>query len=68
MATTSDPKIKWAKVLTAEEGKQLVDRQTRRYFNMSADEFIAVWNTGVFDNDPRPEVAHVAMLIPFATP
>ncbi len=53
--------------LTAEEGKKLLDRQARRYFQISGDEFIAKWEAGAFDDedDERPEVMRVAMLIPF---
>ena len=53
--------------VSAEEGRAILDRAARRYLNMSADEFIAAWNAGRFDDDPdRPEVMRVATLLPFA--
>lgn len=54
------------KELTREEGWGLLDKQARRYLDMSAEEFIEAWEAGQFDADPdRPEVMHVAMLLPF---
>jgi hypothetical protein len=53
--------------LSTEEGWAMLDRQARRYLNMSAEDFIAAWESGAFDDDPdRPEVMRVALLIPFA--
>lgn len=53
--------------VSAEEGHTILDRAARRYLGMSAEEFIAAWNAGKFDDDPdRPEVMRVAMLLPFA--
>jgi hypothetical protein len=55
------------KELTLEEGRVLLDKQARRYLNMSGDEFVKRWEAGEFDDDPdRPEIMRVAMLIPFA--
>ena len=55
------------KEVSAEEGHAILDRAARRYLNMSAEEFIAAWNAGQFDDNPdRPEVMRVAMLLPFA--
>jgi hypothetical protein len=54
------------KELSLEEGRRLLDKQARRYLNMSGDEFIKKWESGEFDDDPdRPEVMEVAMLLPF---
>lgn len=50
--------------LTREEGLAILDRQARRYLNMSGDEFIRAWDAGEFADDPdRPEVMRVAFLI-----
>ena len=55
-----------ARVVSREEGRALVDRQARRYFNMSGEEFIRAWESGQFDDPDGPNVMRVAMLIPFA--
>ena len=52
--------------LTREEGWQILDEQARRSLGMSAEEFVRAWNAGEFDNPDRPEVMHVAMLLPLA--
>jgi hypothetical protein len=44
--------------LDAQEGRQLLDRQARRYLGMSAEEFAEAWDRGA-------DVARVAMLLPF---
>lgn len=55
------------RVLDREQGKALLDRQARRYLDMSGDEFVRAWRAGEFDDDPdQPEIMRVAMLIPFA--
>lgn len=54
--------------LDKDEGMALLDRQARRYLDMSGEEFLRAWESGEFDDDPdRPEVIRVAMLIPFAS-
>ena len=54
------------KELSLEEGRKLLDKQARRYLNMSGDDFIKKWEAGEFDDNPdRPEVMEVAMLLPF---
>ena len=53
--------------LTIEEGRNLLDKQARRYLNMSGGEFIKKWEAGEFGGDSdRPEVMRLVMLIPFA--
>jgi hypothetical protein len=52
--------------LSDEEGRRLFDRAARRYLNMSGEEFLRRWDAGELDEDDRPEVTTVAMLIPFA--
>lgn len=66
MAVINEPETK-AHEVSAEEGREIVDRAARRYLNMSGEEFVAAWDGGAFDSDPdRPEVMRVAMLLPFA--
>lgn len=62
MATVAEPAKE--QELSRDEGYALLDRQARRYLNMSADEFLQAWESGQFgDNPDRPEVMRVAMLI-----
>ena len=49
------------------EGYKILDRQARRYFDMSGEEFMHAWNSGELDDYPdQSRVTFVAMLIPFA--
>ena len=67
MATTVHSRNGQIRELTREEGLALLDREARRYLQMSAEEFIRAWEAGEFDDDPdRPDVMYVAMLLPFA--
>jgi hypothetical protein len=67
MATTAPTTNGQVRELTREEGLALLDRETRRYLQISAEEFIRAWEAGEFDEDPdRPDVMYVAMLLPFA--
>jgi hypothetical protein len=51
--------------LTQDEAYALLDREARRYLGMSAQDFIAAWESGQFDRDPdQPDVMYVAMLLP----
>ncbi len=53
--------------LSNEEGRELFDRQARRYLNMSGDEFIRRWEAGEFNDGPEnPAVVRLVMLLPFA--
>jgi hypothetical protein len=55
------------RMLTCEEGRDLLERQTRRFLGMSAEEFVEAWESGVFDDNPDlPGLINLAMLIPFA--
>ena len=55
------------KIITKEEGMQILDQEARRLFNMSGKEFMDAWESGEFDDDPDgPGVMRVAMLIPLA--
>lgn len=60
--TTSSP----YEYVTARRGRALLDRQARRYLNMSGAEFRAAFRAGTIDSPDRPEVVRVAMLLPFA--
>jgi hypothetical protein len=51
--------------LDAREGRELLDRQARRYLGMSGVEFMRAWERGELDPDRDPHVARVSMLIPF---
>lgn len=52
--------------VTPEEGFALLDRAARRHLHIGAEEFIADWHAGKFDNAERSEIMTVAMLLPFA--
>lgn len=53
--------------LTLEEGRALVDRLARRHLGMSGEKFIRAWEAGELDAQAeRPEVVHLAMLLPLA--
>jgi hypothetical protein len=51
--------------LDAREGHELLDRQARRYLGMTAAEFRRAWEAGELDPEADPNVARVAMLLPF---
>jgi len=48
-----------------ESGIALLDRQARKYLDMSGPEFIRQYRSGEIDSD-RSDVIRVAMLLPFA--
>ena len=57
--------------ITKEEGREMLDRQARKYLGISGDEFIERWDAGFYDDpDDRtkndPEVMALGMFIPFA--
>lgn len=61
----AEAESKGMKVLTKDEAWEMFDREARRYFDMSGEDFISAWESGGFDNDPDgPNVMWVAMLIP----
>ncbi|MCC6179345.1 MAG: hypothetical protein IT305_28900 [Chloroflexi bacterium] len=54
------------RVLTRDQGLDLLDLRARHYLNMSGAEFMEAWKAGKFnDCADRPEVTRVAMLLPF---
>ena len=53
--------------LTLEEGRALVDRLARRRLGMSVDASVRAWEAGKLDEHAeRPEIVHLAMLLPLA--
>lgn len=52
-------------VVTEEQGHTLFDGVARRFLGVSGAEFLAKWDRGDYEEDDRPEVTHVVMLIPF---
>ncbi len=65
MATTAGAKNERITFVDGEGWKKLLDEQTRRYFDMSADDFIAKCKTGAFgDPDDDERVMWLAMLLP----
>lgn len=67
-ARTEDNEIR---EITKEEGREMLDRQTRKYLGISADEFIELWDSGYYDDpDDRakngPEIMRLGMLSRFA--
>jgi hypothetical protein len=53
------------KILTAKEGRQLIDERARRFLNMSGEEFRRRYEAGELDPD-NDNVLRVAMLLPLA--
>ena len=51
--------------LTQDQAFDLFDRESKRYLNMSAQEFIGAWETSKFDNPDQPDIMYIAMLLPF---
>jgi hypothetical protein len=51
--------------LDPREGRELLDRQARRYLGMSGEEFVRAWDREELDPDHDPSVARISMLIPF---
>lgn len=47
------------------EGREMLDRASRRWLNLSREEFIAKWDNGDYMDDERLGVQQVAMLLPF---
>jgi hypothetical protein len=57
--------------ISKEEGREMLDAQTRKYLGISADEFIRRWDSGYYDDpDDRtkngPEVMRLGILSRFA--
>ncbi len=52
--------------ITRAEGVVLLDRQARKYLNMSGEEFRRKFRSGELTYDDHPDVVRVAMIIPLA--
>jgi len=52
--------------ITREEGQAILDEQARRSLGMSGADFARAWRAGKIKDPDRPEVMHVAMLLPLA--
>lgn len=52
--------------VTAKRGRDLLDRQARRYLGMSGAQFKAAYRAGTIPDPDRSDVIRVAMLLPFA--
>lgn len=48
------------------KGAEILDRQARKYLNMSGAEFARQYRAGTLDDPDRPEVIRVALLLPLA--
>ncbi len=65
MAMTTEKPVR--REISRTDGRALLDKQARRYLNISGDEFMYQWDAGRFiDNPDRPEVMRVAMLLDLA--
>lgn len=52
--------------LTREQGRQLLDRQARKFLNMSGSEFARQYREGRIKDPHRLAVTRVAILLPLA--
>lgn len=53
--------------ISLSEGREILDRQARKYLGMSGEEFLRKYEAGEISTDCS-DVMRVSMLIPFATP
>jgi hypothetical protein len=54
--------------LSNSEGLALLDRQTRKYLSLPAEEFIAKFDAGEFSDSDDLHVRRLAVLIPLGRP
>jgi hypothetical protein len=51
---------------TDDQAHDILDKAAQHYLNMSGDQFVQQWNRGSLTlSADRPEVARVAILLPF---
>ncbi len=67
---TKSPRTPRVRPLTVEEVRGMFEREARRYFDMSGEEFLRKWDAGEFKSiidDPRyhNKLIGIAMLLPF---
>lgn len=55
-----------SRAVSKEEGSRILDRQARKYLEMSGHDFKAQYQSGKIKDSDRPNVARVAALIPFS--
>ena len=69
MASPIEEPITQAQVLNDVERRAFFDEQARALMSISGAEFLRRWDAGEFEacaDDPeRPEIMHLALLIPF---
>ena len=68
MATKSARTNGKIRVLTREQSRKLFDRQARRHFKMTREDFIRTWEAGEFgdpDDPYRPELWDLVWQIPY---
>jgi len=63
MKTNGKHKVKF---LDPEEGKMLFENAAQHYLKMTGEQFKRKWKAKKIKNLDRPEVMHVASLLPFA--
>lgn len=63
-AKTDDEQLGQLVELSPEEGRELFDRQARRYLGMSGEEFARRWADGTIPDPDRTDVLRIAMLLP----
>lgn len=52
--------------VSPEDGWRMLDRQARKYLNLSGEEFVRQWESGEIEDPDRTDVLRVAFLIPLA--
>jgi hypothetical protein len=62
--TASANGVETVERLSREEGKQLVDRQARKYLKMSGEDFARQYREGRINDPDRLAVSRVAILLP----
>jgi hypothetical protein len=62
MAATDSSRIR---ELSADEGRELFDRQARLRLGMSGAEFLRAWDAGEFGDRDDSDLMGVAMMLPF---
>jgi hypothetical protein len=62
MAATDRSRIR---ELSADEGRELFDRQARLRLGMSGAEFLRAWDAGEFGDRDDSDLMGVAMMLPF---
>lgn len=51
--------------ISPDEGEKLLDKQARKYLNMSGEEFRRRYRAGQIEDPERSEVVRVSLLLPF---